>query len=150
MARWLTAVLLAIGLLLTGCSATEVTTSATTSAGTAAGAGPAQVGLPTSGLAPATATTGLVVVRVSALPPQAVLTLTLIATGGPFPYPRDGAVFGNQERGLPARPAGFYREYTVVTPGSPDRGARRIVAGQDGARFWTQDHYRSFQEVVAS
>ena len=100
-------------------------------------------------LAPSQATTDLDSVPVSDLPPQAVDTLELIAVGGPFPYDRDGVTFQNREGILPAQPQGFYREYTVITPGSSDRGARRIVAGRDGSRFYTDDHYDSFREVVA-
>ncbi len=87
---------------------------------------------------------GLPSVPASALPPEGRRTLALIETGGPFPYERDGAVFGNVERLLPAHPRGWYREYTVPTPGQPDRGARRIVAGRDGSRYYTGDHYGSF------
>jgi ribonuclease T1 len=89
-------------------------------------------------------------VPVAALPPEALVTLELIAAGGPYPYRKDGATFGNREGLLPRQPGGFYREYTVETPGSDDRGARRIVTGADGSRFWTDDHYASFQEVVAA
>ncbi|MCB0880788.1 MAG: ribonuclease N [Thermoleophilia bacterium] len=91
---------------------------------------------------------GLEWVDPGALPPEARATIRLIEAGGPFPYSRDGAVFGNRERLLPGRPRGFYREYTVPTPGSRDRGARRLVAG-GGARllYYTDDHYRSFRAV---
>lgn len=102
-----------------------------------------------SALAPAVATTKLRTVAVSSLPPEGVTTLELIRSGGPFPYSRDGITFQNREGLLPARPEGFYREYTVPTPGSVDRGARRIVAGSDGARFYSDDHYNSFREIVA-
>ncbi|HQR48394.1 MAG TPA: ribonuclease domain-containing protein [Steroidobacteraceae bacterium] len=83
------------------------------------------------------------------LPPEAVDTLEAIRRGGPFPYARDGVVFQNRERLLPAQPAGYYREYTVPTPGSADRGARRIVTGGDPpeAYYYTDDHYRSFRRV---
>lgn len=83
------------------------------------------------------------------LPPEAVATLEAIRRGGPFPYARDGVVFQNRERLLPAQPAGYYREYTVPTPGSADRGARRIVTGGDPpeAYYYTDDHYRSFRRV---
>ena len=84
------------------------------------------------------------------LPQQAVDTLGLIAAGGPFPYPKDGAVFSNREGHLPAHTSGWYREYTVLTPDSTDRGARRIIGGKDGARFYTADHYATFREVVSS
>lgn len=86
-------------------------------------------------------------VRRADLPPEAQQTLRLIERGGPFPYRKDGAVFGNYERRLPARPRGHYREYTVPTPGARDRGARRIVAGGDGERYYTEDHYRSFRRI---
>ncbi|WP_233120987.1 ribonuclease domain-containing protein [Tersicoccus sp. Bi-70] len=90
---------------------------------------------------------GLPVVAASALPRQAQQTLEAIRRGGPFPYSQDGAVFGNFERILPSRPRGHYREYTVRTPGESDRGARRIIAGADGERYWTADHYASFRVV---
>lgn len=78
------------------------------------------------------------------LPPEASDTADLIARGGPFPYPQDGTVFQNREDLLPDCPSGYYHEYTVETPGSPDRGARRIVTGDDGEHFYTDDHYASF------
>ncbi len=83
------------------------------------------------------------------LPAEAVETLEAIERGGPFPYPRDGDVFQNREHRLPGRPQGYYREYTVPTPGSDDRGARRIVAGGDPPEvfYYTDDHYRSFKDV---
>ena len=83
------------------------------------------------------------------LPPEAIDTLRLIERGGPFPYPRDGITFQNREHRLPERPRGYYREYTVPTPGSPDRGARRIIAGGDPPEdyYYTDDHYRSFRRV---
>ena len=83
------------------------------------------------------------------LPAEAVATLEAVEHGGPFPYPRDGVVFQNREHRLPGRPRGYYREYTVPTPGSDDRGARRIVAGGDPPEvyYYTDDHYRSFRNV---
>lgn len=91
------------------------------------------------------------VVAVAELPMEARETLALIRRGGPFPYDKDGTVFGNRERLLPARPRGYYTEYTVRTPGARDRGARRIVAGGDPrstAEYWyTADHYRSFRRI---
>ena len=83
-----------------------------------------------------------------ALPPEARHTLTLIREGGPYAHERDGVVFGNRERLLPLRPRGYYREYTVPTPGVTHRGARRIVAGRGGERFYTEDHYRSFRLIL--
>lgn len=90
---------------------------------------------------------GMAVMALGALPPEAHETLALIAAGGPFPYRQDGAVFQNRERLLPDRPMGHYREYTVRTPGEDDRGARRIVTGADGERYWTDDHYDSFRWI---
>jgi ribonuclease T1 len=92
---------------------------------------------------------GLPTVKASALPPEARTTLALIATKGPYPYSRDGVVYNNLEKILPKQAKGYYHEYTVVTPGSPDRGARRIVTGKVGERFYTDDHYASFSEVVS-
>lgn len=82
------------------------------------------------------------------LPGEAIETLALIKKGGPFPYARDGATFSNRERMLPKRERGWYREYTVKTPGARDRGARRIVAGRDGTLYYTDDHYRSFRRIL--
>lgn len=89
----------------------------------------------------------------TALPAEAQQTQALIFRGGPFPYPKDGSVFGNRERQLPTHPRGFYREYTVKTPGSHDRGARRIVCGgheptRPEACFYSADHYTSFKRLV--
>jgi ribonuclease T1 len=82
------------------------------------------------------------------LPPEARHTVALIKAGGPFPYQRDGSVFHNREGLLPKRSRGYYREYTVNTPGAKDRGARRIVAGQGGEFYYTEDHYRSFRRII--
>jgi len=81
------------------------------------------------------------------LPPEARHTLALIRAGGPFPYAQDGRTFGNRERLLPRHERGYYREYTVGTPGARDRGARRIVAGSRGEFYFTADHYRSFRRI---
>ncbi|MFZ5508481.1 MAG: ribonuclease domain-containing protein [Pseudomonadota bacterium] len=94
-------------------------------------------------------------ITVAELPPEARETLALIRQGGPFPHRKDGAVFANREGLLPARPRGYYREYTVPTPGARDRGARRIVAGAgdtgdvriSGEYYYTPDHYRSFRRI---
>ena len=87
----------------------------------------------------------------SFLPPEAITTLELIGRGGPFPYDRDGTTFQNRERRLPDRPRGYYREYTVETPGSRDRGARRIVAGGPPPAGFknTPDHKRSVRQREA-
>lgn len=90
------------------------------------------------------------------LPREAIETLGLIRNGGPFPYPRkDGSVFGNFEKRLPLQPRGYYREFTVPTPGSRDRGPRRIVAGsgsvddytRSGEYYYSDDHYRTFRRI---
>jgi len=81
------------------------------------------------------------------LPPEARAALALIRKGGPFPNRRDGVVFQNRERRLPAERRGYYREYTVATPGARDRGARRLVAGRAGELYYSDDHYRSFRRV---
>jgi ribonuclease T1 len=92
-------------------------------------------------------------VVLATLPTQAQTTYQLILNGGPFPYSKDGVVFGNRERSLPSQARGYYREYTVKTPGARNRGARRIVCGgkaptQPEACFYTDDHYASFRRIV--
>ncbi|WP_239061851.1 ribonuclease [Ideonella livida] len=94
----------------------------------------------------------LPVVQLAELPPEARETDKLIQAGGPFPYEKDGTVFGNRERLLPRKSRGFYREYTVRTPGAKNRGARRIVCGGEVPRepeacFYTEDHYASFRRI---
>ena len=96
---------------------------------------------------------GVETVALATLPPEARQTQRLILSGGPFPYSKDGSVFGNFERRLPRRERGFYREYTVKTPGSRDRGARRIVCGgrqptAPEACYYTADHYASFKLIA--
>lgn len=82
------------------------------------------------------------------LPSQAYDTLDLIASGGPFPYSQDGVVFRNQEHVLPSQPSGYYHEYTVKTPGSSTRGARRIVTGEEYQEdYYTSDHYATFDLI---
>ncbi|MET9858005.1 ribonuclease [Streptomyces smyrnaeus] len=84
----------------------------------------------------------------SKLPPEAHDTLDLIEQGGPYPYPQDGTVFENREGILPDQSQGYYHEYTVETPGSDDRGARRIVTGEkEQEDYYTADHYESFDLV---
>jgi len=92
-------------------------------------------------------------VALAELPREAQATDALIRVGGPFANSKDGAVFGNRERLLPAEPRGYYREYTVMTPGAGDRGARRIVCGghkpkAPEACYYTGDHYASFHRIV--
>ena len=93
------------------------------------------------------------IVALAGLPPEARETRRLIGTGGPFPYEKDGTVFRNRERLLPTEARGFYREYTVKTPGLKHRGARRIVCGgREPSRpvscYYTADHYASFRRIV--
>ncbi|TSA00179.1 MAG: ribonuclease [Rhodocyclaceae bacterium] len=89
------------------------------------------------------------VVAEAGLPAEARETLRLIDRGGPYPYRRDGVVFKNLEKRLPLKQRGYYHEYTVPTPGSRDRGARRIIAGEKPATvfYYTDDHYRSFSRI---
>ena len=92
-------------------------------------------------------------VALAQLPAEARTTHSLIRSGGPFPFHKDGVTFGNRERQLPAQPRGFYREYTVPTPHSHNRGARRIVCGgkpptQPEVCYYTGDHYASFSRIV--
>ncbi len=98
--------------------------------------------------ATATRASDLPVIAYADLPPEAHDIIALIDAGGPFPFSKDGSTFQNREGILPDRPRGYYAEYTVITPGSPDRGARRIVAGQGGEMYYTDDHYASFREVM--
>ena len=106
----------------------------------------------TPGTPGATASTdpasGLAWVELAVLPPEAADTVRLIDRGGPFPEDEDGSTFGNFEGLLPDRERGYYREYTVPTPGLDSRGARRIVAGNGGELYWTRDHYASFERIA--
>jgi ribonuclease T1 len=95
-------------------------------------------------------------IAVADLPPQAREVLALIRQGGPFRYKKDGTTFQNREKRLPIRPRGYYAEYTVRTPGSRDRGARRIVAGRGSTGsfatsdeyYYTDDHYETFRRIL--
>ncbi|MEU9894442.1 ribonuclease domain-containing protein [Streptomyces phaeochromogenes] len=122
--------------LLTGCSSADTTT------GTGTGTGSA-----TRTSAPSW-TEGMETIEEARLPAEARRTLDLIDEGGPFPYAKDGSVFGNFERELPRHERGYYHEYTVRTPGERDRGARRIVTGQGDEVYYTDDHYNSFRAVL--
>lgn len=90
---------------------------------------------------------GLDTIAESKLPKQARETLGLIRAGGPYKYDQDDKTFQNREGILPGMKKGYYREYTVETPGSGDRGARRIIAGSGGDKYWTDDHYDSFRQI---
>ncbi|MFD7789425.1 ribonuclease domain-containing protein [Streptomyces nojiriensis] len=91
---------------------------------------------------------GMATVRADGLPQQARDVLALIDKGGPYAYRQDGTVFGNFEKALPKQKRGYYHEYTVRTPGERDRGARRIVTGDGGEFFYTDDHYDTFKAVL--
>ena len=108
-------------------------------------------GSPALAREPAPARQGLEEVALDELPVQVATTLALIRAGGPFPYRKDGTVFGNRERLLPPRPRGHYTEYTVPTPRARTRGARRIVAAGEPTRtdelYYTDDHYQSFRRI---
>lgn len=127
--RALAGLLVCLSVLLTGCSPGPVTTTAPAAS--------------TPAWARGTGT-----VAASRLPAEARRTLALIDQGGPYPYVRDGVVFGNFEGRLPAHRRGYYHEYTVPTPGSRDRGARRLVTGQGGEIYYTDDHYDTFRAVL--
>jgi ribonuclease T1 len=91
---------------------------------------------------------GLDTVAESQLPREARAVLELVRAGGPYPYDQDDRTFQNREGILPRQERGYYREYTVKTPGSNDRGARRIIGGRDGDRYYTDDHYDSFRQIL--
>jgi ribonuclease T1 len=86
-------------------------------------------------------------IDVAHLPPEARETVHLIRKGGPFPYARDGVAFRNRENQLPRERRGYYREFTVKTPGERTRGARRIIAGKGGELYYTEDHYAHFRRI---
>lgn len=90
------------------------------------------------------------IIAVADLPPEARQVLGEIRSGGPFEFGQDGSTFHNFERLLPPEPDGFYKEYTVPTPGASTRGARRIIQGADGRLFYTSDHYRTFLLIKGS
>ncbi|MFM9275477.1 ribonuclease domain-containing protein [Pseudarthrobacter sp. NKDBFgelt] len=126
------------------------TPEATSSSVPAPGAASGQAAPPTP--APPTAApenpSGLPEVRESALPAEGRRVLNLIRAGGPYRYSQDDQTFGNFERVLPRQDRGYYREYTVPTPGESDRGARRIVSGAGGDKYYTDDHYESFRFIA--
>ncbi|MBK6743516.1 MAG: hypothetical protein IPG66_11260 [Hydrogenophilales bacterium] len=111
----------------------------------------AEARAPASTSAPATADnearTPSATSDLTGLPPEVGEVLALIDRGGPFAYAKDGTVFQNREGHLPKKPRGYYREYTVPTPGAGNRGARRLVAGADGEVYYSGDHYRSFKRL---
>ncbi|MFZ3324035.1 MAG: ribonuclease domain-containing protein [Usitatibacter sp.] len=86
-------------------------------------------------------------VQLSSLPPEAIETARLIHKGGPYPYARDGVIFSNREELLPKQKRGYYREFTVKTPGDRTRGARRIVSGSLGELYYSDDHYKHLRRI---
>ncbi|MFF9479200.1 ribonuclease domain-containing protein [Streptomyces sp. NPDC014733] len=91
---------------------------------------------------------GMATVTERELPNEARGTLRLIDAGGPYPYRKDGTVFGNYEKRLPGQARGYYHEFTVPTPGARDRGARRLITGEHHEIYYTADHYRTFKAVL--
>jgi ribonuclease T1 len=145
--RLFAGLLVVLAVLLTGCSSHHTSTGTGTSTGVGKSAGAASHTPATASATPGWAK-GMATVQASALPAEARQTLALIDKGGPYPYARDGIVFGNVERHLPGHQRGYYHEYTVKTPGSRDRGARRIITGKAGEIYYTDDHYNSFRAVL--
>jgi ribonuclease T1 len=144
-------VVIAVGMLLGRFTGGDLAGSPASSPSTSppavsAPASPATVDVPVSGSTDPVS--GLTRVAASELPEQARATLRRIDLGGPYRYVQDGTTFNNYERLLPPRPRGYYTEYTVPTPGSDDRGPRRIVAGEDGDFYWTKDHYSHFERII--
>ena len=130
---------------------TEGTTTAPTTGAAAASAAASPAPSRPAQAAPAPAQknpSGLPAIRESQLPAEGRRVLALIRAGGPYRYSQDDQAFGNFEGILPRRDRGYYREYTVPTPGESDRGARRIVAGADGEKYYTGDHYESFSFIT--
>ncbi|MEC5180785.1 ribonuclease domain-containing protein [Arthrobacter sp. CG_A4] len=136
----------------TGTARPNVTASDGGAAAAPGPPGPAASRSPAPGPAPGPAGAAnpsrLTEVKASELPAEARETLALIATGGPYPYSRDDVSFGNFEGILPRKSPGYYKKYTVRTPGESDRGARRIVAGKTGEKYYTADHYNSFIFII--
>lgn len=139
LAGGLVLVLLALGVaLLGGCGVGGSARSASSGSASSGTAAPSPARTPDSALAR---------IRESSLPPQGRTTLERIRSQGPFPHARDGITFENREGILPRRGHRYYGEYTVPTPGASDRGARRIIDGRGGDRYYTDDHYASFRQI---
>ncbi|KJS62458.1 ribonuclease [Streptomyces rubellomurinus] len=147
------AVLAGVGYLLNKGGGSSHPKAAATSTAAAAAGSSAPKPSPPAGRSPAPSGTwvpadpALADVCRTKLPSQAQDTLALIAKNGPYPYNRDGIVFENRESRLPKKGDGYYHEFTVVTPGSNDRGTRRVVTGGAGEQYWSPDHYGTFQEI---
>jgi ribonuclease T1 len=151
---WAFSCIVALGVIFGGCGKDEPRSGASEPV-TAASQAPAELVQQTPARQAGTdeqVRDGLATVPIARLPKQAVTTLRLIEAGGPFPYEKDGVVFGNRERLLPRQPRGYYHEYTVPTPRSRNRGARRIVCGgprrQIDDCYYTDDHYATFRRIA--
>lgn len=131
-----------------GPGALEALTGSPTPAASSSAAPAPAPAAPGSGVPAPVNPSGLPAISESQLPAEARRTLALIRAGGPYDYRQDNGIFGNFERILPRRDSGYYREYTVPTPGESDRGARRIVTGSAGEKYYTQDHYDSFKFIA--
>lgn len=136
-----------IGWSLRGGSSTTTAPSAATRASQSAGQRPTTTNKKPSNCAPIS---GVDTVSVDKLPSQAIDTLQSIAAGPPYPFKKDGVVFQNRERILPKESKSYYHEFTVVTPGSSDRGAKRIIVGGCDERWYTEDHYATFRLIEGS
>ncbi|MDR6891761.1 ribonuclease domain-containing protein [Falsarthrobacter nasiphocae] len=143
--RLLGAGLAAAALFLSGCGVGGASSSSPSPSASVRGAEPKRSGAASSGST--TAPAGMDTVKESELPAEGRRVLTAIRKGGPFAYERDGVVFGNYEKLLPGKKRGYYREYTVPTPGSSSRGARRIVVGGGAEKYYTSDHYETFKFI---
>lgn len=141
------ACLLVLGVLLTGCGGSQGGSAGQGARATSSSTAGGGVG---SGLEPGSTdpASGLTVVALSSLPSQVAETVRLVQAGGPYPYQRDGVTYHNNNRVLPQHPDGYYHEYTVKTPGSSTRGARRVIHGQGDEYFYTADHYASFRRIA--
>lgn len=126
----------------------SLTGSPTPAVSSSAEAGQGAAGQGSPGAAAPANPSGLAAVNESWLPAEARQTLASIRAGGPYRYSQDNKTFGNFERILPRRDSGYYREYTVPTPGESDRGARRIITGSGGEKYYTEDHYESFKFIA--
>ncbi|MET9698648.1 ribonuclease domain-containing protein [Streptomyces sp. NPDC006529] len=130
-----------------GCGGTQDPVPPSAAPGTPAATAPNGSPSPSTSATPGWAK-GMKTLRAADLPREARDTLVLIDKGGPYPYRQDGTVFGNFEKVLPRQQRGYYHEFTVKTPGSRDRGARRIITGQGSEFFYTDDHYETFKAVL--
>lgn len=138
------ALLIAALLVLAGCGKSASKSSNSAAGSASASATPNSASPAVSAAKPS----GMAAVAAPSLPAEAREVIRRIEDGGTFQYRQDGVTFDNREGRLPAEPRGYYREYTVATPGAADRGARRLILGRNGELYYTPDHYRTFQWVL--